>query len=85
VSTVAVAAALLACAVLGTTVVLVRDPLRQSMVSGVFGVGLVAAFVLFQAPDVALSAVVVAGAAAPLMTLLALASVRAGRTRGRDR
>ena len=69
-------AALLAVAVAGTAVVGTRDPLRQAMVSGVFGVALAVLFFVFGAPDVALSQIVVAGVVVPVMVLLALARLR---------
>ena len=69
-------AALLAVAVTGTVVVGTRDPLRQAMTSGVFGVALAVLFFVFGAPDVALSQIVVAGVAVPVMVLLALARLR---------
>ena len=69
-------AALLAVAVGGTATVLVRDPVRQALVSGVYGLALSILFFSFQAPDVALSAIVVATIAVPLMVLLTLAKLR---------
>lgn len=57
-------------------VVLTRDPLRQAITSGVFGMGLTALFFAFKAPDVALSQIVVSTIAVPLMVLLALAKIR---------
>jgi energy-converting hydrogenase B subunit D len=69
-------AALIAVAVTGTVVVATRDPLRQAMASGVFGVALSVLFFVFGAPDVALSQIVVAGVAVPVMVLLALARLR---------
>jgi uncharacterized MnhB-related membrane protein len=69
-------AALLAVACCGTLVVATRDPLRQAMASGVFGVALSVLFLVFGAPDVALSQIVVAGVAVPVMVLLALAHLR---------
>jgi energy-converting hydrogenase B subunit D len=60
----------------GTAVVLTREPLRQAMVAGVFGLLLAIAFFLFQAPDVALSQIGVGGVVLPLMIVLALARVR---------
>jgi energy-converting hydrogenase B subunit D len=63
-------------AVAGTAVVLVRDPLRQALVSAVFGLALAVLFMAFGAPDVALSQIVVAGVAVPVMVLLTLAKVR---------
>ena len=60
-------------AVGGTTVVLVRDPLRQSIVAGVFA---------FQAPDVALSQIVVGSLVLPAMIVLTLAKL--AQLRGLD-
>jgi uncharacterized MnhB-related membrane protein len=65
-----------AVAVGGTAVVLQRDPLRQAMVVGVYGFLLAVLFFIFQAPDVALSEIVVATVAIPIMILLALAKIR---------
>ena len=59
----------------GTATVLVRDPVRQAVVSGVFGLQLAILFFVFEAPDVALSELVVATVAVPLMVLLALAKL----------
>ena len=56
----------------GTAVVLTRDPRRQALVAGVFGLCLAILFLLFQAPDVAISQIVVATVAVPIMVLLAL-------------
>jgi energy-converting hydrogenase B subunit D len=63
-------------ALVGTAVVLARDPLRQAMVVGVYGFLLAVLFFIFQAPDVALSQIVVATVALPIMILLALAKIR---------
>ena len=68
--------ALAAVAVGGTATVLVRDPVRQALVAGVFGVALAFLFFAFQAPDVALSEIVVASIAVPVMVLLALTKIR---------
>lgn len=62
-------------AVGGTAVVLVRDPLRQAIVAGVFGLMLALLFLAFQAPDVALSQIVVGSIALPLMIILTLAKL----------
>jgi uncharacterized MnhB-related membrane protein len=67
---------LLAVAVAGTATVLTRDPLRQAVSSGVLGLSLAVLFLAFGAPDVALSQIVVAGVAVPVMVLLALAKIR---------
>lgn len=57
-------------------VVLTRDPLRQALCLGAFGIALAILFFVFQAPDVALSEIVVSTVALPLMVLLALAKIR---------
>jgi energy-converting hydrogenase B subunit D len=60
----------------GTALVLTRDPERQILVSSIFGLALALLFFCFQAPDVALSQIVVGGVALPAMIALALAKVR---------
>jgi energy-converting hydrogenase B subunit D len=62
----------------GLGVVLTRDPLRQAIVVSFFGMLLGILFFVLQAPDVALSEIVVGAVASPLMILLALAKVRGG-------
>ena len=57
-------------------VVLTRDPLRQALVNGIYGVSLVCLFVVLQAPDPALSMLVVSGVGYPLVILAAIARVR---------
>ncbi|TML70304.1 MAG: DUF4040 domain-containing protein [Actinobacteria bacterium] len=52
------------------------DPLRQTLVNGFYGLSLVVLFVVFQAPDVALSMIVVGSIAYPLILLVAIARVR---------
>jgi energy-converting hydrogenase B subunit D len=65
----------------GTAVVLTRDPLNQAIVASFFGLLLGLAFLVLQAPDVALSQIAVGAVALPLMILLALAKVRRGDRR----
>jgi energy-converting hydrogenase B subunit D len=65
--------ALAAVAITGTATVLVRDPPRQLVVAGFFGLALAVLFLVFGAPDVALSQIVVATVAVPVMGLLTLA------------
>jgi energy-converting hydrogenase B subunit D len=65
----------------GASVTLTRDPLRQVMVSSFYGLTLVVLFLVFQAPDVALSGLVVGSIGLPLMVLLALAKVRSRERR----
>lgn len=60
-------------------VVLTRDPLRQALVNGIYGVSLVCLFVVLQAPDPALSMLVVSAVGYPLVILVAIARVRAER------
>ena len=68
--------ALIGVAVGGGAVVLATDPLRQVMVLGIFGLSLTFLFFSFQAPDVALSEIVVSTVALPVMALLALRKIR---------
>jgi energy-converting hydrogenase B subunit D len=57
-------------------VVLSRDPLKMIVVNGLYGLLLVLVFVLYGAPDVALSMLVVTTVAYPLVVLVAIARVR---------
>ena len=65
--------ALAAVALTGTATVLVRDPSRQLVVGGFFGLALAVLFFVFGAPDVALSQIVVGTVVVPVMALLTLA------------
>src|ERR671928_54077 len=56
------ALALILVAVAATAVVLTRDPVRQLVVTGVYGLLLTILFVILQAPDVALSMLAVSTA-----------------------
>lgn len=67
---------LLFVAAAASAVVLQRDPLRQVVVNGLYALLLVVLFMVFQAPDVALSMLVVGSIAYPLVLLIALARVR---------
>ena len=60
----------------GLAVVSVRDPLRQAIVLGIYGLTLILLFVVLQAPDVALSEIVVSSVAFPFILLTALAKMR---------
>jgi energy-converting hydrogenase B subunit D len=64
-------------------VVLAGDVLRMTMLYGMYGLTLVVLFVVFQAPDVALSELVVSTVAFPVVVVTALAKVR--RRERRDR
>lgn len=57
-------------------VVLQPDPLRQAVVNGLYTLLLVVLFVIFQAPDVALSMLVVGSIAYPIVLLTVIARVR---------
>jgi len=60
----------------GAAVVAARDPVRQVLVVGLYGLTLVVLFVVLQAPDVALSELVVSTVALPFILLVALAKMR---------
>jgi energy-converting hydrogenase B subunit D len=59
-----------------TAVVLTRDPSRQVVLTGLYGLALTVLFMVFQAPDVALSELVVGTVAAPLILLAAIRRAR---------
>jgi energy-converting hydrogenase B subunit D len=71
-------AVLLMVGLAATTLVLVRDPLRMTILNSVYGLMLTILFLVFQAPDVALSMLVVGGIAYPVVLLAAIAKVRSG-------
>jgi uncharacterized MnhB-related membrane protein len=56
-------------------VVLTRDVVRQAIVLSIYSFAVVALFVVFQAPDVALSELVVGAIAYPVVLVAALARV----------
>jgi multicomponent Na+:H+ antiporter subunit B len=60
-------AALALVALGGTGVVLASDPLRQTIILSIFGLALAVLFFVFQAPDVALSEVVVSTVGLPIL------------------
>jgi energy-converting hydrogenase B subunit D len=68
--------ALVAVAVAGGAVVVAGDALRQTMVLGIYGLALTMLFFTFQAPDVALSEIVISTVGLPVMVLLTLRKVR---------
>jgi len=70
------AIAIVSMGIVGTAVVLARDPLRQALILGIYGMTMVAAFFALQAPDVALSAIVITTVGLPPMVLLALRKLR---------
>jgi energy-converting hydrogenase B subunit D len=59
-----------------TAVVLIRAGIRQVLMLSVYGVLLAVLFLVFQAPDVTLSELVVGAVALPIVLLLTLAKVR---------
>jgi energy-converting hydrogenase B subunit D len=61
---------------LGGVIVLVRDPVRQTVLASLFSLLLALVFFAVQAPDVALSELVIGSAAIPLMLLLAIGRLR---------
>ena len=63
-----------------TSVVLVRDLARQAIVNGLYGLSLAVLFLVFQAPDVALSQLAVGAVAVPIVLL---AAIRRARRRAR--
>jgi energy-converting hydrogenase B subunit D len=67
--------AVIAMALGAPAVVLTREPLRQTIVLGIYGLLLAVLFLAFQAPDVALSQIVISTVGLPLMILLALAKI----------
>lgn len=69
---------LAAVVVTGTATVLVREPVRQAIVAGIFGLALALLFFVYSAPDVALSQIVVSSVAVPVMVLLTIAKLREG-------
>ena len=67
--------ALVAVAAGGGAVALVTDPLRQTLLLGIFGLALMFLFFAFQAPDVALSEIVVGTIGLPLIVLATLRKI----------
>ncbi len=70
---------LLLVAVGAWAVVAARDPVRQAIVVSLYGLILGVLFFAFQAPDVALSNIVVGSVATPTIILVALAKTRGRR------
>ena len=69
--------ALILVALGGGAVVFTPEPLRQALVLSIFGLALTFLFFTFQAPDVALSEIVVSSIAMPLIILAALRKIHA--------
>lgn len=64
--------ALLIVALGGAVVALVTNPLRQTLMLGIYSLALIFLFFVFQAPDVALSEIVVGTVGLPLIILATL-------------
>jgi len=79
VSPVLLLVALVAIGVTGSVVALTPDPSRQAVTLSVFGLLLGTMFVLFGAPDVALSQIAVGAALVPLLVMLTVRTVRRPR------
>jgi len=60
----------------GTMVALTADPQRQAIVLAVFGLVLTILFMVLQAPDVALSQLLIGGVVVPLMVMLTVRTVQ---------
>jgi energy-converting hydrogenase B subunit D len=70
------AAAMALVAVFALALVLTRDLVRLAMLSSLYALTLVVLFLVFQAPDVALSELVVGGVAFPLVIVVAIVMQR---------
>ena len=68
--------ALTAIALGAPAVVLTREPLRQAIVVGIYGLALALLFLIWNAPDVSLSQIVISAVGLPAMILLAVAKIR---------
>lgn len=69
------AVALLLVVAAGTPIVFASDPLRQTLVLSIFGLTLTLLFFVLQAPDVALSQLVVGSVGMPVIILAALRKI----------
>jgi energy-converting hydrogenase B subunit D len=68
---------ILAAVALGApAVVATRDPLRQAVVVGIYGLVLAVLFLVWNAPDVSLSQIVISAVGLPAMIVLAVAKIR---------
>jgi uncharacterized MnhB-related membrane protein len=67
---------LLLVALSGAAVVFTREPAKQMVGVSFFGLMLAMMFFIFQAPDVALSQIVIGAVALPMMVMLSLTKVR---------
>lgn len=76
--------ALVLVALAGTAVVVTPEALRQALVLAIYGLALTLLFFVFQAPDVALSEIVVSAIGLPVIILAALRKMRE-QEQSRDR
>jgi energy-converting hydrogenase B subunit D len=76
--------ALVLVALAGTAVVVTPEALRQALVLAIYGLALTLLFFVFQAPDVALSEIVVSAIGLPVIILAALRKIRE-QEQSRDR
>jgi energy-converting hydrogenase B subunit D len=76
--------AIISVAVTGGAVAVVSDPLRQTLLLGVYGLCLTFMFFALQAPDVALSEIVVSTIGLPVIVLAALRKIRSQDERKGD-
>ncbi|HYX89266.1 MAG TPA: hydrogenase subunit MbhD domain-containing protein [Gaiellaceae bacterium] len=65
-------------ALFALTVALTRELVRLAMLASLYALSLVVLFLVFQAPDVALSEVVVGAVAFPLVIVIAVVKQRGG-------
>lgn len=63
----------------GLVVVMIREPVRQAIALGVFGLLEALMFFAVQAPDVALSQIVVGALAIPAMLFVGISKIRSDR------
>jgi energy-converting hydrogenase B subunit D len=66
-------------------VVLTREPLKQTIAVSFYGILFALLFVIFQAPDVALSQITIGAVILPVMLLLALTKMRQQNVRREKR
>jgi uncharacterized MnhB-related membrane protein len=63
-------------ALIATAIVLTREPVRQAVIVGIYGLVLSILYLELQAPDVSLSQIVITTVGLPIMILLAVAKIR---------
>jgi energy-converting hydrogenase B subunit D len=73
--------AIVGVALTGGAVAIVSEPLRQTLLLGVYGLSLTFMFFALQAPDVALSEIVVSTVGLPVIVFAALRKIRSQEAR----